>query len=260
MSYWNNLNLQIGANPYITNPKLPNIQFSGRAAETFSGVSSPYNDSFKLESNNYFNISKKDLENIAKSSDVIQSLAKKYNIPIRVNMEELENLKNGHLKKSKILAAQIFSELPEEVKKGLSMSDIQNAAMLHDYGKVLIPKKILNKEGALEGKEKEIMQLHSVFGYELLKRQGVNENVLNLIKYHHQNPEGSGYPKAENDFEYNIASQIIKAVDEYTALTEQRSYKPALSREEALSILYEDVKRGYISKDIYEILKQKTSA
>ena len=56
--------------------------------------------------------------------------------------------------------------------------------MLHDYGKVLIPKEILNKKGALTPEEKQIMELHSEFGYELLKQQGVKEEVLNLIKYH----------------------------------------------------------------------------
>mgnify|MGYP002867966025 CR=1 FL=1 len=85
--------------------------------------------------------------------------------------------------------------------------------------------------------EKEIMQLHPVFSYELLKQQGVDEDALRLIRYHHQNPNGDGYPAVEGNSEYDIASQIMRVSDEYTALTEDRSYKPAMTEKEALNII-----------------------
>ncbi len=70
-------------------------------------------------------------------------------------------MKNGHLTATRILAAKIYSSLPEELKKEVNLPDLQQAAMLHDYGKVLIPKEILNKEGALTPEEKQIMELQS---------------------------------------------------------------------------------------------------
>ena len=140
----------------------------------------------------------------------------------------------GHLTATRILAAKIYSVLPEKIKAEANLPVLQQAAMLHDYGKVLIPKEILNKKGALTPEEKKIMELHSEFGYELLKQQGVNEKVLKLIKYHHQKPDKSGYPQAESDFEYDINAQILEAADVYTALIEERPYHKSYSKEDAL--------------------------
>lgn len=148
--------------------------------------------------------------------------------------------------------------LPTEMKKEINLSVLQQAAMLHDYGKVLIPEEILNKKGALTPEEKKIMELHSEFGYELLKQQGVNEDVLNLIKYHHQKPDGSGYPVADKNFEYSISSQILEAADMYSAITEERPYHKASTKEQALEIIYEEVKKGVICREVFEALRKST--
>ena len=162
----------------------------------------------------------------------------------------------GHLTATRILAAKIYSFLPENIKSEVNLPILQQAAMLHDYGKVLIPKEILNKKGALTKEEKEIMELHSEFGYELLKQQGVDERVLRLIKYHHQKPDKSGYPKAESDFEYDINAQILETADIYTALIEERPYHESFSKEDALDVVYKNVESGIISKEIFEALKK----
>ena len=162
----------------------------------------------------------------------------------------------GHLTATRILAAKIYSVLPENLKAEVDLPILQQAAMLHDYGKVLIPKEILNKKEALTPEEKKIIELHSEFGYELLKQQGVNEKVLKLIKYHHQKPDKSGYPVAENDFEYDINSQILETADIYTALIEERPYHKSYSKEDALDVVYKNVEAGVISKEIFEALKK----
>lgn len=162
----------------------------------------------------------------------------------------------GHLTATRIIAAKIYSALPAELKSEINLSDLQQAAMLHDYGKVLIPKEILNKEGSLTAEEKKIMELHSEFGYELLKQQGINDNVLNLIKYHHQKPDGSGYPTIDEKFEYSTSSQILEAADMYSALTEERAYHKACTKNEALDIILNEVRRGTISQEVFDALKK----
>ena len=162
----------------------------------------------------------------------------------------------GHLTATRILAAKIYSALPEKFKSEVDLPALQEAAMLHDYGKVLIPKEILNKNGALTPEERKIMELHSEFGYELLKQQGVNEKVLKLIKYHHQKPDKSGYPAAEGDFEYDINAQILETADVYSALTEERPYHKSYSKEDALDVIHKNVEAGIISKEIFEALKK----
>ena len=107
----------------------------------------PVNDEF-LSNPLLENLGNKiDIEATAKSNPRIAELAKTHNISIKVNEKELDKLKNEHLQNTRILAAKIYSALPEELKKDVNISQVQTAAMFHDYGKVLIPDNILNKNG-----------------------------------------------------------------------------------------------------------------
>ena len=73
------------------------------------------------------------------------------------------------------------------MKKEVSLPHLQEAAMLHDYVKVLIPDNVLNKVSRLDNQEREIMNLHSELGYEILKNTDIDTRTLHLSKYHHQN-------------------------------------------------------------------------
>ena len=245
-------------NPIFNNINIPKIQFRATAPNTYIDVASPRKDSFN--SNPLYDnfVDKNKITQLAKSNPEIIEILREYKIPLKVNIKELEDLKNGHLMDTRITAAKMYSALPQDMKAQVNLMDLQQAAMLHDYGKVLIPEKILNKNGKLTNEEKKIMELHSLLGYELLKQQGVKEDVLKLIKYHHQNPEGTGYPAVEGDYHHDISTQILATADKYSALREKRSYKEPLSRNDALDIIKEDVENGQISPEIYTALKKTT--
>ena len=206
----------------------------------------------------YLNKTRADIEQLAKSSPRIMALLKEHNLPLRVNMGAFSGFEptNGHYAVTRVLAAKIYSSLPAELKEQVNISNLQQAALLHDYGKVLIPPKILDKKGSLTPDERKIMELHSEFGYELLKQLGVDEEVLYLVKNHHQKPDGSGYSPADNDFEYNLSLEILTAADKYSALTEDRCYHKACTKEEALDIIYKDVEDGVISQEVFDALKK----
>ena len=223
----------------------PNIQTSGQNLRKDSFNSNPLYDNF---------VDKNKLTQLAKSNPNVMDILNKNEIPLKINAKELEELKNGHLLDTRITAAKIYSALPKEMKAEVNLMDLQQAAMLHDYGKVLIPDKILNKQGKLTDSEKKVMELHSELGYELLKQQGVNQNVLNMVKYHHQTPQGDGYPSIDQDYSSDISTQILATADKYSALREKRSYKDPLSREEALDIIKQDVEAGTIMPEIFEAL------
>lgn len=238
--------------PILNKINIPNIQF--RAAGNYTETLAPKKDSFSTNPLYDNFVDKNTLTQTAKSNPRIMELLKNNHVRLDVNIRELEKLKHGHLMDTRVTAAKIYSALPQDLKAGVNLMDLQQAAMLHDYGKVLIPDKILNKNGKLTDKEKEIMKLHSELGYELLKEQGVNENVLNLVKYHHQTPDGNGYPEITNDFKPDISSQILAAADKYSALREKRSYKDAMTRDEALAVIQEDVTSGLITPEVYSAL------
>lgn len=235
------------------NLNIPKIAFRSNSAVTMP-AGAPSKDSFSTNPLYEKFGTKAEIEMSAKSNPRIRELLGEYNLPVNVNADELEALKSGHLKDTRIVAAQIYSSLPQEMKNKVNLSELQQAAMLHDYGKVLVPTSVLNKTGKLTDKEREIMQLHSEIGYELLKNKGLSENTLNLVKYHHQTPDGNGYPSVGAEYSYGIDSQILNVADKYAALREKRSYKDAMSKEEALNIIKEDVENGLISEEVYNAL------
>ena len=199
---------------------------------------------------------KAEIEASAKSNPRIKEILNEYNIPLKVNEKELELLKTGHLQGTRITAAKIYSNLPPELKQQANLQEIQEAAMFHDYGKVLIPENILNKNRELNNEEWAVMQQHSELGAELLKNKNLSPRAVELVKYHHQNKNGDGYPLNDSSYEHMIDSEIIFAADKYNALIENRSYKKSMSKEVALSVLERDVMEGLISQEVFDALKK----
>ena len=106
----------------------------------------------------------------------------------------------------------------------------------------------------LNFEEREIIELHSELGYELLKDKNLSPETLKLIKYHHQNLNRKGYPVVNSEFDCDLGLQILNAADKYSALREKRCYKDAFGKIEALQIIAEDVNQGNISQDVYTAL------
>lgn len=187
-------------------------------------------------------------EMIAKSPELKEILIKN-KLPVNLNMKELIELKQGHCRESAELCGKIYKFLPYSLKNAVNLKDLKDGAMLHDFGKVLIPAEILNKHGKLTDKEFKIMHLHSELGYQLLKNSGLNNEVLSLIRYHHDNFQN-------NNFVPDINLQILNIADKYSALTENRVYKNALTPKQALTIIYSDVKKGKVHPFLYNSLVQ----
>ena len=185
----------------------------------------------------------------------IARILRRFHIKPLIDTKTLNELTYGHMNETCNIAIGVYSLLSSDIKEKVDKSSLKQASMLHDLGKVLIPSKILNKPAKLNVKERKIMNIHSTLGYELLKTQGVNEDVLNLIKYHHQNLKHSGYPTlpTENTAS-DIGVQIISIADKYSALREARVYRRRLSRTEALLILYREVREGKIMPAVYNAL------
>ena len=185
----------------------------------------------------------------------IARILRRFHIKPLIDTKTLNELTYGHMNETCNIAIGVYSLLSSDIKEKVDKNSLKQASMLHDLGKVLIPSKILNKPAKLNVKERKIMNIHSTLGYELLKTQGVNEDVLNLIKYHHQNLKHSGYPTlpTENTAS-DIGVQIISIADKYSALREARVYRRRLSRTEALLILYREVREGKIMPAIYNAL------
>lgn len=114
------------------------------------------------------------------------------------------------------------------------------SGLLHDVGKIGIPEEILNKPGRLTDEEFELIKQHPEMGYEILKPLSSFQSVLNGVLYHHENHDGSGYPRGLTGEQIPLEARIIHVVDVFDALTSRRSYRDAYPVEEAVAILREE--------------------
>ncbi len=199
---------------------------------------------------------KTEVEAAIKSNPRIQQILNEHHLHAFVNETELEKLRKGHLQNTRITAAKIYSNLPENLKKEINLQELQEAAMFHDYGKILIPDNILNKKGKLSKNEWAIMRRHSELGAELLKNKDLSPRTIELVKFHHLNGMGSGYPSPDKTYRHGLDTEVLTLADKFEALMEERSYKSAMSRNEALGILENDVKSGLISPEVFDALKK----
>jgi putative nucleotidyltransferase with HDIG domain len=112
---------------------------------------------------------------------------------------------------------------------------IRIGAYLHDLGKVRVPHEILNKPGALTPEELAVIQMHPIWGLELLATVEFPWDIKPIIRWHHERYDGTGYPDRLRGNEIPVGAQIICIVDVYDALTTTRSYRGALSQADALA-------------------------
>jgi putative two-component system response regulator len=137
--------------------------------------------------------------------------------------------------------------LPEDEQNALFKGGI-----LHDIGKIAIPDAILNKPGRLTPEEFTTIRTHPDRGEKICKPLNSMKASLNIIRYHHEKLDGSGYPDGLRGGQVPVTARIMAIVDVYDALTTNRSYRTALAPEVALSILEEESRKGWWDSDILD--------
>jgi diguanylate cyclase (GGDEF)-like protein len=121
--------------------------------------------------------------------------------------------------------------------RGTDLAHLRMAAMLHDVGKVGIPDSILRKSGPLTEDEFDQMRAAPITGAELVGRVEGLDPIVPWIYHAHEHVDGSGYPEGLSGEAIPLASRIIAVADAYDAMTSNRPYRVALSREEAIEEL-----------------------
>jgi putative nucleotidyltransferase with HDIG domain len=124
---------------------------------------------------------------------------------------------------------------------GLGPADRRNvefAALLHDVGKIRVPKSIINKPGKLDEAEWDIIRKHTIEGETMLRGVGgVLATVGRFVRSSHERYDGAGYPDGLAAEDIPIESRIVSVCDAYSAMTSNRPYRPALTPSEALGEL-----------------------
>jgi putative nucleotidyltransferase with HDIG domain len=124
---------------------------------------------------------------------------------------------------------------------GLSSEQRRNVefgALLHDVGKVAIPKEIINKPGPLDDAEWEVIRTHTIEGHRMLDQVGgIMRSVGLVVRASHERWDGGGYPDGLTGEQIPIEARIVSCCDTYSAMTTTRSYRRAMSEEEAIAEL-----------------------
>jgi HD-GYP domain-containing protein (c-di-GMP phosphodiesterase class II) len=116
--------------------------------------------------------------------------------------------------------------------------DAEFAALLHDVGKLRIPNEIINKAGPLTDEEWEVVKQHTIEGERLLHRVGgLLGEIGRIVRSCHERHDGTGYPDGLAGEEIPLVARIVACCDAYNAMTTDRSYRKALSREAAVAEL-----------------------
>jgi putative two-component system response regulator len=133
---------------------------------------------------------------------------------------------------------------------------LHRGGYMHDIGKVCVPDAILFKKGPLTEEEWVVMRSHTTKGEEICKPMKTLAPVWPIIRNHHERWDGSGYPDGMKGEEIPLLARVLQIADIYDALTTARPYKPALSSEEALQIMDDEVRRGWRDPELVPLFAQ----
>jgi putative nucleotidyltransferase with HDIG domain len=155
---------------------------------------------------------------------------------IAATIDARDGYTHRHSERVAALTAQLAKEL------GLSDEERETAelsALLHDVGKIAVPDSILNKPGKLTSEEFAQMQKHPALGARILKniQSATVEAVIPGVRYHHEKWDGTGYPDGLKGEQIPYLGRLLGVADFYDALTSARSYRPAMSAEEAIRLV-----------------------
>lgn len=173
--------------------------------------------------------------------------------PLVFTMEVRDAYTQGHSQRVADYAVHLAQWLGRDT---VYQTKVNAAGMLHDLGKIGIPDEILLKPGKLSESEYSLIKLHSTLSKKIIEKMKDFEELEGVVLYHHENYDGSGYPAGLKGDEIPEMSRIISIVDVFDALTTRRIYRDGVSKEHALEMMDEELKKGKFDPAIYEVFRK----
>ena len=172
-------------------------------------------------------------------------------------MDCMSNTRHEYKKKYQIIRPEVISELVHGTKvsnlaylvgKQMHFSpeechDLAVAGFLHDIGKLELAKYVRGHEGeTLIIEEMKYVRLHSRLSAKILEKCGYPQKIVEMVRFHHENCDGSGYPMNLVQEEIPIGARIIRVCDVFAALTDDRPYRKAFDTDTAVQMMIEESK------------------
>jgi putative nucleotidyltransferase with HDIG domain len=146
-----------------------------------------------------------------------------------------DQVTHGHIRRVQTYAIGLARSLG--IADAGLLRAIEAASLLHDMGKLAVPEHILNKPGKLTAAEFTRMKQHANIGADILSSIQFPYPVIPIVRHHHENWDGSGYPDGLRETKIPIGARILAIVDCFDALTSDRPYRPRLTDSDAMDIL-----------------------
>ncbi|MDO8662763.1 MAG: HD-GYP domain-containing protein [Candidatus Omnitrophota bacterium] len=203
-------------------------RFNGRELDFFVALAS--NMSMAIRNANLFRELKSEL-------DKKHQLFMRTTIALVAAIEAKDNYTHGHTTRVTNLSIEIAKKLAQKNRKSIDSRFIESlhiASLLHDIGKIGVPEQILNKRSSLTLGERNKIKEHPMIGVTILKPIKELEHSLAGIKYHHERPDGRGYPDGLKGDQIPLIASIISVADSFDAMTSDRPYRSALYKNDAI--------------------------
>jgi putative nucleotidyltransferase with HDIG domain len=169
---------------------------------------------------------------------ISQSIDNQYIQELALTFADLIDQKSAftatHSRSVANVAEQLALGLGWEKKE---VNEIRVASLLHDLGKLAVPKKVLDKPGKLDVDEFSYIRTHTYYTYRLLDGAGFPIHIVNWAAFHHERLDGQGYPFGKKAEELDVGARLMTIADIYAALTEERPYRKPLTPGQALEII-----------------------
>jgi putative nucleotidyltransferase with HDIG domain len=156
---------------------------------------------------------------------------------LAIAVDTKDQVTHGHVRRVQRYTLAVAKALG--VTDDLDLKAIEAGALLHDIGKLAVPDYVLNKPSALSRSEYETMKKHASVGARILTAVDFPYPVVPIVRHHHEQWNGRGYPDGLVGVEIPLGARILAVVDCFDALTSDRPYRPKLSDERAIEMLRE---------------------
>jgi putative two-component system response regulator len=148
----------------------------------------------------------------------------------------------GHSERVSLYAGKLGERIG---LKGPELAAVQRGGLFHDIGKIAIRDNVLLKPGKLTPEEFEEIKGHPVHGREILQHMRTLTYALPVVYHHHERFDGSGYPVGLTGEAIPLTARVTTIADIFDALTTERIYRGAISREDSLKIMRDEVRKGW---------------
>ncbi len=171
----------------------------------------------------------------AKMTEVLEKSYVGFLATMSLTLDARDSNTQGHSGRVARLAQVIAQEMKLSSD---ALEQIRWGALLHDIGKIGISDAILHKPGKLTAAEWRMMQQHPEIGYEMLQSIPFLNSALDVVRYHHERFDGSGYPAGLKGSGIPLLARISAVADSYDAMTSNRPYRSGRSKSDAISEIH----------------------